>query len=49
MTEDYDAQGLPLVVTIGGMGQRVGKKNMLARNKTKVIGHFRMLHLFDYQ
>lgn len=49
VTDTFDSHGLPLILTIGGMGQHTGKKDLLSHEYWKVIGHFRMLHLFDYQ
>jgi len=49
VSETFNKAGLPLVITIRGMGQSTRKANLLGRKDLKVIGHFRMTHLFDYQ
>lgn len=47
--ETFNPAGFPLVVTVWDMGQSTSRMDLLGRDNPKVIGHFRMTHLFDYQ
>jgi len=47
--ETYNGAGYPLVITVWDMGQSTSSIDLLGREDPKVVGHFRMSHIFDYQ
>ncbi|MGL1863646.1 MAG: DUF1287 domain-containing protein [Pseudodesulfovibrio sp.] len=47
--DTFNAAGHPLVVAVWDMGQTTSRMDLLGRKNKKVVGHFRMTHLFDYQ
>jgi len=49
VSETFDRDGVPQVITVGGVGQLTRRQSVLTGTKQTVVGHFRMTHLFDYQ
>ncbi|QJB56170.1 DUF1287 domain-containing protein [Pseudodesulfovibrio sp. zrk46] len=47
--EAFNRAGYPMVITVWDMGWLTRKMDLLGKANPKVVGHFRMLHLFDYQ
>lgn len=47
--DEFNSAGLPMIITVWDMGQHTSEMDLLARDDLKLIGHFRMSHLFDYQ
>ncbi|MDC0335330.1 DUF1287 domain-containing protein [Pseudodesulfovibrio sp.] len=47
--DTFNAAGFPKVITVWDMGQSTDRLDVLGRDNPKVVGHFRMSHLFDYQ
>lgn len=47
--DEFDAAGFPLVITVWDMGQHTSRMPLIGKGDSRVIGHFRMTHLFDYQ
>lgn len=47
--DTFNRAGYPLIITVWDMGQSTNRMDLLGRESLKVVGHFRMTHLYDYQ